>query len=407
MNDRRRHRPLLVLAALAAGVVLLALGAWIGARHPDAVPAPLRAALTGPEEQRVVNEALDVIERSYYREVPRSQLADDAIAGAVGKLRDRFSAYLTPEEYARFKDAQSSRFTGVGVSVAPDPDGLRVVRVFDGSPAKRAGIAPGDVFLAADGRTLKGLSTEAASARVKGPEGTSVRLKVRSGERERELEITRRAVSVPVVDAALRRACGRKIGVVALSQFSSGAHGELREALRSLRKRGAEAFVLDLRGNGGGLVDEAQLVASAFLADGRIVTTRGRNVPETSLDATGRPVIGKDADVAVLVDRATASASEIVAGALQDHDRATIVGTRTFGKGVFQEVIELSNGGALDLTAGQYFTPDGRNLGGRGVSAGTGLKPDVPARDDPHTERDEALRAALEVAGGCAAKAGA
>jgi carboxyl-terminal processing protease len=392
-----------VLAALAAGAVLLVLGAWVGGRHPDAVPAPLREALTGPQQHRVVNEALDVIERSYYREIPREQLADDAIAGAVGKLRDRFSAYLTPEEFARFQDAQSSRFTGVGVSVAPDPAGLRVVRVFDDSPAKRAGIEAGDVFLAADGRTLRGLSTEAASARVKGPEGTSVRLKVRSGERERELELTRRAVSVPVVDSALRRACGEKVGVVALSQFSSGAHGELRQSLRELEKRGAESFVLDLRGNGGGLVDEAQLVASAFLQDGRIVTTRGRNVPENSLYATRKPVIGKDADVAVLVDRATASASEIVAGALQDQDRATIVGTRTFGKGVFQEVIQLSNGGALDLTAGRYFTPKGRNLGGGGVSAGAGLAPDVRARDDADTKRDEALQAALEVAGGCRA----
>jgi len=405
MTACRRNRLLLVLAALAAGALLLALGAWIGGRHPDAVPGPLRAALTGPEQNRVVNEALDVIERSYYREIPRSQLADDAIAGAVDKLEDRFSAYLTPAEFARFQDAQSSRFTGVGVSVAPDPDGLRVVRVFDGSPAAQAGIEPGDVFLAADGRVLKGLSTEAASARVKGPEGTKVRLTVRSGERERRLEITRRAVSVPVVESALRRACGEKVGVVALSQFSSGAHGEVRQALRELEKRGAESFVRDLRGSGGGLVDEAQLVASAFLKDGRIVTTRGRNVPETSLYATGKPVVDKDAGLAVLVDRATASASEIVAGALQDHDRATIVGTRTFGKGVFQEVIELSNGGALDLTAGRYFTPNGRNLGGRDVAAGAGLKPDVRARDDADTERDEALQAALEVAGDC--KAGA
>lgn len=403
MTARRRHRLLLVLAALAAGAALLAFGAWIGGRHPDAVPGPLRTALTGPEEDRVVNEALDVIAGSYYREIPRSQLADDAIAGAVDKLEDRFSAYLTPKEFARFKDAQSSRFTGVGVSVAPDPDGLRVVRVFDDSPAQEAGIEPGDVFLAADGRTLKGLSSEAASARVKGPEGTKVRLQVRSGERDRQLEITRRAVSVPVVESALRRACGEKVGVVALAQFSSGAHGEVREALRELEKRGAKSFVLDLRGNGGGLVDEAQLVASAFLEDGRIVTTRGRNVPENSLYATGKPVIDEDAGVAVLVDRNTASASEIVAGALQDQDRATIVGTRTFGKGVFQEVIELSNGGALDLTAGRYFTPKGRNLGGRDVAAGAGLKPDVRARDDADTERDEALQAALEVAGGCKA----
>ena len=402
MPARRRHRLLIALVALVGALGLLALGAWIGGRHPDAVPAPLRSQLTGSEDRRVVNEALDLIESTYYRKIPRSQIADDAIAGAVAKLRDRFSNYFTPEEYQRFKDEQNSRFTGVGVSVAPDPKGLRVMRVFPGSPAAAAGIRAGDVFVAADGKSLAGVSGDVATSRVKGPEGTEVRLTIVRDGKPRTLTVPRRRVSVPVVEARMRRACGKRIGVVALSQFSSGAHAEVYAALRRLDKQGADAFVFDLRGNGGGLVDEAQLIASAFLPEGKIVTTRGRNVPERTLEATGDPVIGKDTEVAVLVDRGTASASEIVAGALQDRGRATIVGTRTFGKGVFQEVIELSNGGALDITAGQYFTPKGRNLGGQGVSSGTGLKPDVAAKDDPRTRSDEALRTALRTAGGCA-----
>ncbi len=153
--------------------------------------------------------------------------------------------------------------------------------------------------------------------------------------------------------------------------------------------------MFDLRGNGGGLVDEAQLIASAFLEDGPIVTTRGRNVAEQTLRATG-DAVAPNAPVVVLVDRGTASASEIVAGALQDRERAKLVGSRTFGKGVFQEVLELSNGGALDITAGQYFTPKGRNLGGRGVRTGAGLTPDVAARDDPKTPADEEIRTALD-----------
>jgi carboxyl-terminal processing protease len=142
-------------------------------------------------------------------------------------------------------------------------------------------------------------------------------------------------------------------------------------------------------------------VASAFLDEGPIVTTRGRAVSERTLRATGSPVI-PEAPVVVLVDNGTASASEIVAGALEDRDRATVVGTKTFGKGVFQQVLELSNGGALDITAGQYFTPSGRNLGGRGVSRGSGIEPSVRAADDPDTARDEGLaRAAGVVAGKC------
>jgi carboxyl-terminal processing protease len=202
-------------------------------------------------------------------------------------------------------------------------------------------------------------------------------------------------VSVPQVASRIETVKGDKVGYVALAQFGSGAHAEVYAALEKLQSQGADRYVFDLRHNGGGLVSEAQLIASAFLKDGPIVTTKGRSVPTRTLSATGDPVEAT-APLVVLVDRDTASASEIVTGALQDRDRAEVVGTRTFGKGVFQEVVELSNGGALDITAGQYFTPKGRNLGGRGVQTGTGIKPDVQASDDPATRPDEALRAALK-----------
>jgi carboxyl-terminal processing protease len=171
-------------------------------------------------------------------------------------------------------------------------------------------------------------------------------------------------------------------------------------AIRRAKRRRAKGIVFDLRGNGGGLVSEAQLIASMFLDDGPIVTTRGRAVTEKKLRAGGEPIAGRLPAV-VLVDGATASASEIVAGALQDRKRATLVGVRTFGKGVFQEILPLSNGGALDITVGQYFLPSGRNLGGAGTKPGQGLKPDVRARDDPDTPRtDEALVRALDVLAG-------
>ena len=171
-------------------------------------------------------------------------------------------------------------------------------------------------------------------------------------------------------------------------------------AIRRQRSRGAKGIVFDLRGNGGGLVSQAQLIASMFLRGGPIVTTKGRAVRTRTLSATGPRVAGSLPTV-VLVDGATASAAEIVAGALQDRKRATIVGVKTFGKGVFQEIMPLSNGGALDITVGQYFLPSGRNLGGAGVKTGAGIKPDVVARDDPDTERpDEALVRALDVLAG-------
>ena len=187
---------------------------------------------------------------------------------------------------------------------------------------------------------------------------------------------------------------GEKVGYVALAQFSSGAHGEVRAAVRKLREDGAKALVFDLRGNPGGLVREAQLVASAFIKEGTIVSTKGRAVQPQTLKATGDPVAA-DLPMVVLVDRGTASSAEIVTGALRDHKRAEVVGTRTFGKGVFQEVVPLSNGGALDITVGQYFTPNGQNLG-KGLKPGQGVRPQIEAEDDPKTQADEALQAGLE-----------
>lgn len=396
---RRRRRRLPVALLAAVGLALLLAGVWLGARHPEWLPGPVRSALVGDESERVVAEAIDDVHDRYYREIPKDELADDAIAGVVSRLHDRFSSYLTPEEYRRFQQVQNSQFSGIGVQVTEHPQGLRVEAVYDRSPARRAGIREGDVIVAADGRSLKGRRQEASSALIKGPPGTDVRLTWLRDGRRITRTLTRNTVSVPVVASAVRQSPeGCKVGVVKLATFSSGAHAEVYDALKRLKRKGARVFVLDLRDNGGGLVTEAQLVASAFVKDGKIVTTRGRAVPEKTFRATGDPVV-PGAPLVVLVDRGTASASEIVAGALQDRGRAEVVGTRTFGKGVFQQVIELSNGGALDITAGQYFTPSGRNLGGKGVATGSGIAPDVPATDDQATPRDEALAKAVRVVG--------
>jgi carboxyl-terminal processing protease len=378
-------------------VLLLVFGIWVGGRHPGWLPGPVRGALVGDTQSAVVKEAIRDVHDNYYRKIPEKQLADDAIEGVVQRLDDRFSNYFSAAEYERFKDSQHSEFSGIGLAVSADKRGLRVETVYDGSPAKRAGIRPGDLIVEAAGKTLMGRNQDEAVSFIKGPPGSRVRVTWTRGAKRFTKTITRSTVSVPVVASEMDRAGACKAGVVRLAQFSSGAHAELDAALKREQKRGAKAFVLDLRGNGGGLVSEAQLVASAFLRSGKIVTTKGRSVPERTLNATGDPVVPTQ-PLVVLVDKGTASASEIVTGALQDHKRAKVVGERTFGKGVFQQVIELSNGGALDITAGQYFTPNGRNLGGKGVKTGSGIQPDVKAKDDPKTpKRDEAKDRALAI----------
>lgn len=365
-----------VILAVCAVIVLLG-GIWLGG-HPERLPGFARSLFVADHQTRVVDEAINRISHDYYRPVGKASLADASIAGAVASLKDRFSHYLTAKEFQEFN--QPPRFTGIGVAVDPSRGGLLIARVFESSPAAQARLMAGDVIVAVNGRKLAGLSAEAAATLIKGPPGTDVRLAVREHRAGRTLArtvmITRALISEPVVDSAMRSVHGVKLGVVALASFSPGAHGEVSEAVRRELREGARGIVLDLRANGGGLVEEARLVASTFIPKGSIVVTRGRAQPSQTLTAAGN-AISPSIPVVVLVDGDTASASEIVAAALQDHRRARIVGTHTFGKGVFQEEQPLANGGALDITVGEYFTPNGRNLGGGGVKQGAGIIPEV------------------------------
>jgi carboxyl-terminal processing protease len=363
--------------------ILLIAGIWLGG-HPDRLPGFARDALVADHQTRVVDEAIQRIASDYYRPISTTKLSDASLAGVVNSLGDRFSHYLTPSEFRQFNSPPS--FTGIGVAVGPERRGLLIGRVFDSSPAARAGLQPGELIVAVNGHRLEGLSTDAAIALIKGLPGTNVQIAVERQKTPhaargaaRTLRITRATISEPVVSSVIKTVHGIKLGVVGLATFSPGAHGEVREAVDHMLRRGARGLVLDLRSNGGGLVEEAQLIASIFIPKGTIVTTRGRNQPTQKLVATG-DAISSSIPLVVLVDSNSASASEIVTAALQDHRRATIVGTHTFGKGVFQEEEPLSNGGALDITVGEYFTPNGRNLGGGGVRQGAGITPEVAVR---------------------------
>jgi carboxyl-terminal processing protease len=390
-RSRRSLLPLLVILLPAT----LAAGIWLGG-HPTGLPEPVRDALVDETDGRIYEQAIDTLQRDYYRKVDRTQLLDQSLEHAVRSLDDRFSNYFAPRDYADFQQATAGRFEGVGMTVDSVDDGLKVITVYEGSPAARGGLRPGDVITHVDGHSIAGASSEESTTKIKGPAGTAVRLTVRSEKGgPHEITLKRAQVNIPVVRSGMRREDGRKIAYVRLASFTSGAHGEVGDAVRKLLKDGARGIVLDLRDNGGGLLNEAVMISSIFIPDGEIVSTKGRSRPTHVYEATGG-AIDADVPVVVLVNDRSASASEIVTGALQDRKRATVVGTRTFGKGVFQEIEPLPNGGALDITVGEYFLPSGRNLGGGGVKRGAGVSPDVTAVDDPDTpKRDEALLAAL------------
>ena len=381
--------------ALVSAAIALAVGLWLGG-HPADLPGPIRDAFV-QEDRALRAEIIDSIEDNFYKPVRESRLDDASLKGIVESLDDPYSSYLTAKEARQFDEDVSGHFEGVGMNVEQDRRGLKVLRVFDGSPAQDASIHAGDLILAVDGRPIAGVNSEVSTNRIKGPAGTTVELRVFTpGESsDRSVKVKRERIEVPLTRARMKERDGHKIGVVELLAFSEGAHAALARDIKRLRGRGAEAIVLDLRGNPGGLLLEGVAVSSLFIEDGRIVSVRGRHRAERVHNAEGDAILPKDVPMVVLVDGGSASASEIVTGALRDRGRATVVGTHTFGKGLVQEVENLSNGGELKLTTAHYYLPDGET-----IITGKGIKPQVRAKDDPETDRDEALPVALDTVAG-------
>ncbi len=382
------------LSLAAAFLVVLAAGLWIGG-HPAKMPEALRDVFVD-ESAGLTAEATELIEDNYYRPVSQGKLIDSSLQGMVRGLRrrysDRFSDYFSPEALARFNEEIEGHFSGIGLSVTADKEGLRVERVFKGSPADAGGIEVGDTVISVDGRSIAGLDSNAATDLIKGPEGSEVTVGVRGpkGGKTRQVRLTRAQISLPVVSSKLETVHGQKLGYARLATFSEGSSVALRRAVRKLQGKGAQGLVLDLRGNGGGLLEEAVLNASIFLPKGEtVVSTDSRSQGHAVYKTKGDNL--PSLPIVVLIDRNTASAAEILTAALADDAGAKTVGTRSYGKGVFQQEIDLSNGGALKLTVGEYFTPDGTNL------AGKGIHPDVQAPNLPGTARDEGLERALGV----------
>jgi carboxyl-terminal processing protease len=377
-------------------LVVLAVGIWWGG-HPTDLPGFLRSVFVANPHDAVIGEALSDIQHDYLHPVARTGLINGSIAGAVASLDDPYATYDTPSEYNAFNNPKPERFSGIGIDPSTTHAGVLVDSVLAGAPAAAAGIRAGDLITTVDGHSLVGLAGTASTNLIRGRAGTSITLVVRRGGRRLTFSVKRAVISTPapIVSEVVATYHGVKIGVIELPTFDvPGIHTQVAQALQSLLAQHIKGIVLDLRDNGGGLVTEAQLIASMFIAHGVIVTTRGRAQPTDVIDATGKP-IAPSIPMAVLVNGDTASAAEIVTGALQDHHRAVIVGTRTYGKGVFQELRPLSNGGAIDITVGQYYLPDGENLGAGGLRRGAGIKPNVIVAGVPSAKADPQLKAAL------------
>jgi len=310
---------------------------------------------------------------SYVTEPDQEKMIEAAVRGMIASLEDPYTVYLSPEDLAPFERNIHGVFSGIGAEVDVHNDRLRIVSPLEDSPAWKAGVMPGDIVLEIDGEDTAGIKITDAVAKLTGEAGTDVTIKVRHDTGEEEvITITRAVIEVDTVRGYRTDADhhpdfmidkDNRIGYVRLTQFNERTAGELEAAIKSLQAQDAQALILDLRFNPGGLLESALQVSDMFLDAGqRIVSIKGRAVAEQTHDATAN-TLAPDLPLVVLINEGSASAAEIVSGALRDHDRAHVVGTRTFGKGSVQQVRMLDSGqGALKITNAYYYIPSGQKI---------------------------------------------
>ena len=372
-----RPKAVIVLAALSAALVT---GGWLVGRgaqgQGSAASAPTAAA-----GARLFAEVYERVARAYVDSIPTSVLYQHAADGLVGELGDANSTLLTPERLAKLNERTSGTYAGVGLRVDVRDGVVTVVSPIAGSPGERAGVRAGDRIVEIAGEPTRGLTAEEATRRLRGAPSTPVRFAVeRLGVEGRvPFALTREEVHV----RAVRRVAALEggVGYLSLAAFANNTADEVAEGLDSLRALGARSAVLDLRGNPGGLLDQGVAVAELLLDPGQVIARTAGRGPGTAQRFTDRlPQRWAGLPLVVLVDGATASAAEIVAGALQDHDRALVVGATTYGKGSAQQVFPLPGGSALKLTTALWFTPSGRSIN----------RPLEPEDDDAGPDADDA-----------------
>ena len=358
---------------LPSRVVYMLFGLVGGITVASAVPKVIAAEDSKPplplEHLLAFAAVFEQIKESYVEPVDDKTLLENAIRGMLAGL-DPHSSYLVPEEATDLHANTSGRFGGLGIEVSTEDGFVKVIAPFDDTPAARAGIKPGDLIIRLDGKAVKGMSLSDAVKLMRGPPGTSIDLTiVREGENS-PFEITLKRDIIRVTSIK-RRMLEPGFGYVRITQFQSPTADSLRKALATLKAANGSdlrGLVLDLRNNPGGSLDAAIGVSDAFLTQGTIVSTKGRTQASESLHTATPTDLLNGSPIVVLVNGGSASASEIVAGALQDHKRAVIMGTKTFGKGSVQNVIDLKNKSALKLTTARYYTPSGVSIQAKGIA---------------------------------------
>jgi carboxyl-terminal processing protease len=395
------RRTSLVLLGAAAGIAMTLL-----ATQPRTMFSITRAKAVAADTYRDLNLFGDVFERvrADYVEVPDdSKLVESAISGMLAGL-DPHSSYMDAKSFRDIQVETSGEFGGLGMEVTMEDGLIKVVAPIDETPAAKAGILANDIITKIDDDQLQGMPLNQAVEKMRGPVNTKIKLTIMRKGQDKPIEISlmRDIIRVRSVRSAVQ---GDDVGYIRMTQFTEKTTEGLKKAITDITTKVSndklKGYILDLRNNPGGLLDQAISVSSAFIQRGEIVSTRGRNPEETQRFTAKGGDLTKSKPVIVLINGGSASASEIVAGALQDFKRATILGTRSFGKGSVQTIIPLgSDNGALRLTTARYFTPSGRSIQAKGIVPDIEVLQDVPddikAKIDTSTEGEASLRGHLQ-----------
>ena len=338
-------------------------------------------------------EVRDVINSQYYQDIDQDALVEGAIKGMVNSVGDPYTVFFNAEEYKEFNDDGDGNYVGIGVIVGIKEDRIVVITPFEGSPAFKAGLRSGDFITKVEGVEYTGTELDKAVSVIKGEEGKPVTLTIMRNGEEQDITIVRASITIVNVESEMLEG---DIAHVTMLQFSNNTAEQVREAMEELRDQGAKGYILDLRGNPGGFLDEAVDVASLFVEkDKTILYTLDKYDQKKEYRSYGGSFIG--APLVVLIDGGSASASEVVSGALKDYEAATLVGQQSFGKGIVQMVYQVGDGEAVKVTVSSYYSPDGINIHGEGIAPDIEVEIPEDAEMPLTKENDTQLQKAVEV----------
>lgn len=329
-----------------------------------------------------------IIDEYYIGDIDEQKVIDEAIKGYVKGLDDEYSEYMTKEEWDEFQAQALGNYVGIGIYMTVDKnDNVVVLSSIKGTPAEKAGLETGDIIVKVNDESVLGVSSDIVASKIKGEEGTSVKLTVLREDEYKDFDITREAIKVYHVESKILE---NNIGYIQLLAFDDGCADEIEKAYKSLKEQGAQKIILDLRDNTGGIVTECLQIADKFIDQGNklMITVDAKDNKEIDYSKY-KPEITED--MVVLVNEYSASASEILTGALKDNNRAKVVGTKTYGKGVIQSVLPLTDGSVLKLTVNEYYTPNEIKINK------VGIEPDYIIENNKETEEDEQLNKAIEL----------